>query len=50
MSSSSKAPRLATDVIRAVAEEQIQTIVQKLAPSIVEEQIKAEIRRLTDAG
>ena len=42
--------RLATDVIRAVAEEQIQTIVQKLAPSIVEEQIKAEIRRLTDAG
>jgi len=42
--------RLATDVIRAVAEEQIHTIVQKLAPSIVEEQIKAEIRRLTDAG
>ena len=38
--------RLAADVIRAVAEEQIQTTVQQVTPSMVEEQIKAEIRRL----
>jgi hypothetical protein len=37
-------------VIRAVAEEQIQTTVQKVIPSMVEEQIKAEIRRLTQAS
>ncbi len=41
--------RLAADVIRAVAEEQIQTTVQQVTPSMVEEQIKAEIRRLTEA-
>lgn len=42
--------RLAADVIRAVAEEQIQTTVQQVTPSLVEEQIKAEIRRLTEAA
>jgi hypothetical protein len=41
--------RLAADVIRAVADEQIQTTVQQVIPSMVEEQIKAEIRRLTEA-
>src|SRR6476646_10840553 len=41
--------RLATDVIRAVAEEQIQKTVQQVTPSMVEEQIKAEIKRLTEA-
>ena len=42
--------RLAPDVIRTVAEEQIQTTVQQVIPSMVEEQIKAEIRRLTEAA
>ena len=42
--------RLAADVIRTVAEEQVQTTVQKVIPSMVEEAIKAEIKRLTDAG
>ena len=42
--------RLAAEVVRAVAEEQIQTTVQNVIPSMVEEQIKAEIRRLTDAA
>jgi DNA-binding response OmpR family regulator len=41
--------RLGADIIRAVAEEQLHTTVQKLVPSIVEEHIKAEIRRLTEA-
>ena len=41
--------RLAADVIRAAADEQIQTTVQQMIPSMVEEQIKAEIRRLTEA-
>lgn len=45
-----QAERLATNVIRAVAEEQIQTTVQQVIPSMVEEQIKAEIRRLTQAA
>ncbi|HSA65486.1 MAG TPA: response regulator [Nitrospira sp.] len=42
--------RAAADVIRAVAEEKIQTTVQNVIPSMVEEQIKAEIRRLTQAA
>ena len=42
--------RLAADVIRTVAEEQIQTTVQKVIPSMVEDAIKAEIRRLTEAA
>jgi CheY-like chemotaxis protein len=42
--------KLATDVIRTIAEEQIRTTVQMLAPSIVEEQIRAEIVRLTKAA
>jgi hypothetical protein len=41
--------RLAADVIRAVADEQIRTTVQQVIPSMVEEQIKAEIRRLTES-
>jgi len=41
--------RLAADVIRSVADEQIRTTVQQVIPSMVEEQIKAEIRRLTEA-
>ncbi len=39
--------KLATDVVRTIAEEQIRTTVQMLAPSIVEQQIRAEILRLT---
>jgi CheY-like chemotaxis protein len=42
--------RLAADVIRSVAEEQIHTTVQKLIPSLVEDAIMAEIKRLTDAA
>jgi DNA-binding response OmpR family regulator len=45
-----RAERLAADAIRGVAEEQIQTTVQNVIPSMVEEQIKAEIRRLTQAA
>lgn len=41
--------QLAGDVIKAAAHEQIQTTVEQLIPSMVEEQIKAEIRRLTQA-
>ncbi len=40
---------LATDIIQTVAREQVQTTVQKVIPSMVEDAIKAEIRRLTDA-
>jgi CheY-like chemotaxis protein len=42
--------KLAADVIRIVAEEQILTTVQRLIPTLVEEQIKAEIARLTQAA
>jgi DNA-binding response OmpR family regulator len=42
--------KLAAGVIRTVGEEQIQTTVQNVIPSMVEEQIKAEIRRLTQAA
>ncbi len=42
--------KLATDVVRTIAEDQIRTSVQMVAPSIVEEQIRAEIARLTDAA
>ncbi len=42
--------RLAADVVRAVAEEKVQTTVQRMIPSMVEEAIKAEIKRLTDAA
>jgi hypothetical protein len=45
-----QAERLAADVVRTAAEAQIQTTVQKLIPSIVEDAIKAEIKRLTDAA
>jgi CheY-like chemotaxis protein len=42
--------KLATDVVRTIAEDQIRTSVQMVAPSIVEEQIRAEIARLTEAA
>jgi len=42
--------KLATDVVRTIAEDQIRTSVQMIAPSIVEEQIRAEIARLTEAA
>lgn len=45
-----QAERLSADAVRAAAEEQIQTTVQQVIPSMVEEQIKAEIRRLTEAA
>jgi CheY-like chemotaxis protein len=41
---------IASDIVQVVAREQIQTTVQHLVPSIVEEHIKAEIRRLTEAA
>ena len=40
----------AEDMIRTVAAEQIQQTVEKLVPSIAEDQIKAEIARLTEAA
>jgi CheY-like chemotaxis protein len=42
--------KLATDVVRTIAEDQIRTSVQMVAPSLVEEQIRAEIARLTEAA
>lgn len=42
--------KLATDVVGTIAEGQIRTAVQMVAPSIVEEQIRAEIARLTQAA
>lgn len=39
--------KIAADVVRTAAAEQIQQAVEKLIPSIAEEQIKAEIARLT---
>jgi hypothetical protein len=42
--------KLATDVVGTIAEDQIRTAVQMVAPSIVEEQIRAEIARLTQAA
>lgn len=41
---------LAADIIRAAAEAQIQQAVQKLIPTLAEDQIKAEIARLTRAA
>ncbi len=48
-SGAAQTERVAPEVIRTVAEEQIQTTVQKMIPSIVEDAIRAEIKRLTDA-
>jgi DNA-binding response OmpR family regulator len=45
-----QAEHLAADVVRTVAEERIQTTVQTLIPSLLEEQIRAEIVRLTQAA
>lgn len=42
--------KLAADAVRAAADEQIQQAVQKLVPTIVERQIKAEIARLTQTA
>ena len=42
--------RLTANTVRAAAEEQIQTTVQHMIPSMLEEAIKAEIRRLTEAA
>ena len=42
--------KLAADVVRAAADEQIQQAVEKLVPTIVERQIKAEIDRLIQAA
>jgi plasmid stability protein len=42
--------KLAPDIVRTIAEDQIRASVQMVAPSIVEEQIRAEIARLTKAA
>ena len=42
--------RCGPEIIQAVAQEEVQTAVQKLIPSMVEDAIKAEIRRLTDSA
>jgi DNA-binding response OmpR family regulator len=42
--------KLAADIVRATADEQIHETVQKLVPAIAEEQIKAEISRLSEAA
>ena len=49
-SGAAQTERVAPEVIRTVAEEQIQTTVQKMIPSIVEDAIRAEIKRLTDSA
>lgn len=49
-SGAAQTERVAPEVIRTVAEEQIQTTVQKMIPSIVEDAIRAEIKRLTDTA
>ncbi|HEY7128456.1 MAG TPA: response regulator [Nitrospira sp.] len=49
-SGAAQTERVAPEVIRTVAEEQIQSTVQKMIPSIVEDAIRAEIKRLTDAA
>ncbi len=42
--------RSAPEITQAVAQEQVQTTVQKMIPSMVEDAIKAEIRRLTESA
>lgn len=42
--------RSAPEILQAVAQEQVQTTVQKMIPSMVEDAIKAEIRRLTESS
>jgi DNA-binding response OmpR family regulator len=42
--------RSAPEILHAVAQEQVQTTVQKMIPSMVEDAIKAEIRRLTESA
>lgn len=42
--------RSAPEIMQAVAQEQVQTTVQKMIPSMVEDAIKAEIRRLTESA
>jgi DNA-binding response OmpR family regulator len=42
--------KVAADIVRATAGEQIHETVQKLVPAIAEEQIKAEISRLSEAA
>jgi CheY-like chemotaxis protein len=42
--------RSAPEMLQAVAREQVQTTVQKMIPSMVEDAIKAEIRRLTESA
>jgi CheY-like chemotaxis protein len=42
--------QLAVEIVRGAAAEQIQQAVQKLVPAILEEQIKAEITRLTETA
>jgi CheY-like chemotaxis protein len=42
--------RCGPEIIQAVAQEEVQTTVRKLIPSMVEDAIKAEIRRLTESA
>ena len=42
--------RSAPEILQAVAQEQVQTTVQQMIPSMVEDAIKAEIRRLTESA
>jgi CheY-like chemotaxis protein len=42
--------KLAADLVRAAADEQIQEAIQKLVPTIVERQIRAEIARLIETA
>ena len=42
--------KLAEDMVRAAADEQIQQAVEKLVPTLLERQIKAEIARLTETA
>jgi hypothetical protein len=42
-----QAPLMADDIIRTVAEKTVEHAVQQLVPGLAEQQIKAELRRLT---
>jgi DNA-binding response OmpR family regulator len=42
-----QATRIADEIVRAAAKEQIEQAIQRLVPGIAEEQIKAELKRLT---
>lgn len=45
-----QAPLLADDLVRAAAEQTVEQAVQRIVPELAEQHIKAELKRLTEAG